>query len=108
MSKSLEFYVKNEKGEFELFAHEFAGWPANGIWLVEDGKYNCIRQIKDVPEMPTPSLISYLKFKSELEDVISKNWKSTPLSVSDISAIACEFFALKAGAIKIKDEIIEG
>jgi len=105
---TMELYIRNAEGNFEIAGYEFSGWPANGIWVVEDGKYNCIYPFKDVPEMPSPSLISYMKFKEELEEVLTDRWRKDLLSVRDIANIACEFFAIKAGAIKTKDEIIEG
>lgn len=101
-------YKRTNDGNYELVGYEFSGWPANGIWVVEDGKHNCIYPFNDVPEVPTPSLISYMKFKDELEQVLTDKWRKDLLSVRDIANIACEFFAIKAGAIKTKDEIIEG
>lgn len=103
-----ELYRKTETGEFELVGYEFCGWPANGIWLVEDNKSSCIYPFNDVPDIPSPSLVSYMKCRNELEELISDKWKKQPLSVRDVAEIACEFFAIKAGAIKTKNEIIEG
>jgi len=31
---------------------DFEGFPANGIWLVQDGKYNCIVKLGDIPDTP--------------------------------------------------------
>lgn len=104
-----ELYRKNAKGKFELVGYEFTGFPSNGIWVVEDGRRNCIYPFKDAPEQPTPSLVSYMRYSNELQQHISNAWTDRErLSVMDIAEIACEFFALKAGGMKIKDEIIEG
>lgn len=100
-------YRKLENGKFEPVGYEFAGFPANGIWVVEDGRRSCIYPFKGAVEQPTPSLISYMMHSQELQEKISKTWDTKPLSVRDIAEIACEFFALKAGAMKISGEIIE-
>ena len=104
----MEFYIKNTDGSFELYAKEFEGWPVNGIWVIEDHRKSCIYELKDVPVQPTPMLASYMQFKHELEEHLSAEWSKKPLSVRDVAYIASEFFAMKAGAIKVLDEIIEG
>jgi hypothetical protein len=102
-----EFYTQNEDGTFSKAGYEFTGFPANGIWLVKDGSQNCIYPVKGVPETPTPTLISYMQFQDELQKHISEKWENKALSVRDISEIACEFFAVKAGAMKIGETLIE-
>ena len=103
-----DLYRKNEDGEFEMVGVEFTGFPANGIWVVEDGCNQCIYQFKEpVPTMPSPALISYMVLQEELTKEISKQWGEKPLSVANISKIACEFFAIKAGGMKLNGEILE-
>jgi len=103
----MDFYIKNNKGEFEVYAEEFIGWPSNGLWVVEDGRRSCIYEMKDVSEKPTPSLFSYMKYSLELEEHLSDIWSKKALSIKDVANIASEFFAMKAGAMKIGNEIIE-
>jgi hypothetical protein len=102
-----KYYEKDEDGNFVEAGYEFTGWPANGIWVVEEARQNCIYQFKGNPEQPTPALISYMRHQDELQELISKEWNDKALSVRDISKIACEFFAIKAGAMKINGEILE-
>ena len=103
-----ELYKKNGNGKFEPVGYEFTGFPANGIWVVADGRRNCIYPFKDAPEQPTPTLVSYMQYTDELQQLISKEWTDREkLSVRDIAEIACEFFAIKAGGIKIKNTIVE-
>ena len=104
---SNQFYQLNKDGNYVAVGYEFTGFPSNGLWLVEDGKQNCIIQMGEKPSKPNPSLISYMIYQDELQQYITKKWEDKSLSVRDISQMACEFFALKAGAMKIKDEIIE-
>lgn len=102
-----EFYQKVD-GEFQKVGYEFTGFPSNGIWLVKDGKQNCILPVEGISEMPNPTLVSYLQFKEELQDHIVKALKDKEtLSIADMSKIACEFFAIKAGGMKAGNEIIE-
>lgn len=102
-----QYYEKNAAGEFVEVGYEFTGFPSNGTWLVVDGKQNCIIPIEGIPEIPSPSLVSYIQYQDELQSHISKQWADRTLSVLDISKIACEFFAVKAGGMIVKDEIIE-
>lgn len=95
--------------KYEPVGIEFSGWPANGVWVVEDGRTNCIYPFKGAPEQPTPTLVSYMQYSAELQQKISKEWTNRErLSVKDIAEIACEFFAIKTGGMKIGQEIIEG
>lgn len=94
-------------GKFIPVGYEFTGFPTNGVWVVEDGYNNCIWPFKDAPLIPTPSLISYMKYQTELQEYISSAWSDKQLSIRDIAALSCEFFALKAGGMKIKNTIIE-
>jgi|LakMenEpi03Aug12_release.lakeMendotaPanAssembly.Ray.scaffolds.fasta_scaffold1098002_2 hypothetical protein len=102
-----EFFTKNVDGTFEPVGYEFTGWPANGIWLVEDSRQSLIYPYEGVEKKPTPSLISYLQYQNELQEHLTQQWKDKPLSIMDIAAISCEFFAIKAGAISVLGEIIE-
>ena len=102
-----KYYIKADDGEFVLVGTFFAGWPTPGIWVVEDGHSSCVYQFTDVHEKPTPTLVSYMQYKNELADYISSEWNRVPLSCANIAAIACEFFAIKAGGIKVATEIIE-
>jgi len=105
MSKKL--YEQKPDGTFEEIGMEFTGFPSNGLWLVEDGKHNCIIPMGEKVSKPDKVLVSYMVLQDELQDHISTAWVDTALSVRDISKIACEFFALKAGGMKIGEEIIE-
>lgn len=105
---SEKLYKKNSLGEFVEVGYEFSGWPSNGTWLVKDGRNNCIIPIKGVPEMPTPSLVSYMQYQDELTDYLMDLWNSgQSISLREIARLTSEFFAIKAGGIKLKDEIIE-
>lgn len=100
-------YYEKIGNRYQEVGYEFTGWPTNGIWVVEEARQNCIYQFKGAPEQPTPALVSYMRHQDELIDVINDAWKDKALSVRDISELACKFFALKAGALQIGEEIIE-
>ena len=48
-----------------------------------------------------------MQFSDELMKVIVTEWENRPLNAREIASIACEFFAIKSGAIKIDNELIE-
>lgn len=106
-SEPKQFYELNADGEFVPAGYEFTGWPANGIWIVEQAKQNCIYQFQGDPIQPTPTLVSYMRYKDELMHAINHEWKNRALGARDIAEIACEFFAIKAGGMKIGDELLE-
>jgi len=81
---------------FEPVGMEFTGFPSNGLWLVEDGKQNCIIPMGEKTEFPDLILIDYLCFQEELMHKMQEEWNNKALSVSDISKLACNFFAKKA------------
>ena len=43
-----EVYIKKPNGRYESLGQDWTGFPANGIWLVQDGKQNCLIQLKDM------------------------------------------------------------
>ena len=103
-----EIFKKNIRGEFESIGETFTGFPSNGIWVVQDGRKSCIYPMNDVSEKPSPALASYMQFTEELSTLISKQWtEKGSLSINEISSIACEFFAIKTGGIKINETILE-
>jgi len=104
----MNLYKKNDNEEYEIVGMSFTGWPSNGIWLVKDGKQNCIIPIKGIPSMPSPTLVSYMQYQDELSEHIHKKWNEKGMSVYEFSKIACEFFAIKAGGMKVLNNIIEG
>lgn len=69
-----EIFKKNTQGGFESIDATFTGFPANGIWIVQDGRKNCIYPFMDVSEKPSPTLISHMQFTEELSNLISKQW----------------------------------
>ena len=100
-----KFYTK-DGDKFIEAGYEFTGFPSNGVWLVEDGKQNCIVSMGDKPKYPSKEYINYMIFQDELQETISKAWDGRALSVRDISKIACDFFAEKAG-VKNAEDIFE-
>jgi hypothetical protein len=93
--------------KYQEVGFEFRGFPANGVWVVKDGSQNCIYQFNDVLQQPTPTLVSYMQYSEELMKKFVDEWDKRALNARDLAGIACEFFAMKAGGMKIGDEIIE-
>ena len=91
----IEYYQK-VNGAFVPVGYEFTGFPSNGLWLVENGKQNCLIPMGDKPEFPDLVKMEYLMLREELTQHLTTNWEEKALSTVDIATIACNFFAEKA------------
>lgn len=49
---------------------EFTGWPANGVWLVEDGRQGRIAKLGEVPE-PAP-LAAVERHRDRITDAVRR------------------------------------
>jgi hypothetical protein len=65
-----QIYKKLSNGRYEPVGYEFTGFPANGYWVVTDGRNNLIAPL----EHPRP--INYLRFAQYQEDLV----KSLPIN----------------------------
>jgi len=43
---------KKVNNQYEKIGYDWEGFPANGVWIVEDGSQNCIRKLQDLGTMP--------------------------------------------------------
>ena len=85
-----EFYEKVD-GELRSVGYEFAGFPANGVWLVKDGSQNCIMRMDEIGKKPIP-FIDVMKHKSDIMDEIAKV-TSIPHSTNDIVDCVLEYIS---------------
>lgn len=97
----MEFYKKVGR-KYELVGYEFTGFPANGIWLVQDGSRNCVKQMRDLSD-PEQFPVSCMKYQSELATFFSDELdKNRGLSINDLASLACEFFSKKSAETDLK------
>lgn len=81
---------------------EFAGFPADGIWLVKDGQRSCMIYLDKICDnMPIPTL-DYLKHKDDLVKYVMD--KTVSISFQSACELACEYFAKVADGEIIKRE----
>ena len=41
---------------YKPVGHEFVGFPSDGVWLVQDGRENCILKLSEIKEVPVNAL----------------------------------------------------
>lgn len=103
-------YYQKKGNKYVPAGHEFTGWPANGIWIVEDAKQSLMRKLKDPSETPDVLLVDYLTHQEQLTnhflDCIDKSPEKRGLSLRDMAEEACVYFAEMAMK-KHREDIFE-
>jgi len=75
-------------GEFVKVGHEFSGWPADGIWIVKDGRKSCILKIGDIADDRELQLLSLYGIDRLIDTITEEllEWqKGEPTSISEIA-----------------------
>jgi len=86
-------YVK--RGSRYKAVKEHRGFPADGVWLVQDGSQRCMIRLGEIKDH-SPLAMDYLVHADELCSELLRAQEKGGLSLNDISLIACNFFAKKA------------
>jgi hypothetical protein len=83
---------KKVGGRYIPVGHEWRGFPADGIWLVSDGKSNmtCLIGLKE--KVPVFAL-NYLLHEDALCRLIQDSMKKGGLSFMDEARLCCIYFA---------------
>jgi len=84
-----KLYKKRGRRYVEI-GHEFTGFPANGIWMVEDGRNNCIIRIEEINHNTPLRLFNYRKHQ---DAILEKVMKTSNGSMVDIVEKCCDYFA---------------
>jgi hypothetical protein len=74
---------------------EFRGFPADGIWLVQDGRHSMTCLIGQKDRVPVFAL-NYRQYVNDLCDLMQAAQKEKPMSLYDEMMWVCDFFAQKA------------
>jgi hypothetical protein len=74
---------------------EFTGFPADGIWLVQDGRHSMTCLIGQKERVPVFAL-NYRQYVNDLCDLSQAVKKEKPMSLYDEMVLVCDFFAQKA------------
>jgi len=90
-----KYYTKDEDGNFVEAGWEFTGFPADGVWLVKDGKQNLVERVQDVNPYPEDIKYDYLAYAEDLATHLRERTKDQGegISMYDLSKVACEFFS---------------
>lgn len=72
----------------------FGGFPADGVWLVTNGRRNteCMARISEIPSLPESALLYRLPMKNAILDAIIRrmNKRDDFVSLNDMAIIACD------------------
>ena len=85
-------YTKNLSGRYKEMGYEWAGFPANGIWLVKDGSSNCLIKLSDITEPMPPKTLDYLL----LAEQFITEMNPLPRSIADTAKEFALYLAKKA------------
>ncbi len=98
----MEVYKKKPNGRYEAIGWEWTGFPADGIWLVQDGTQNCLIRLGDVCKKPK-RYVELAQYKQEcaryvIEKIAESVQKDPPMySTEDLIEWVTEFYADKLG-----------
>ena len=88
-------YHRTPSGRYQEIGYSWRGFPADGIWLVQDGKSNmtCLIGLKeDVPILA----LNYRIHAEDLCSYIHKRFNGRARSRMDEAQAACDYFASEA------------
>lgn len=75
----MKFYVKNEKGRYQEYADQWEGFPADGWWVVADGRQNLVVPI----DAPRPlEKLRYRQYRNQIVDRLP--WGGTARSLNEL------------------------
>ena len=78
---SQKYYTRNPNGRYEEAGERFEGFPADGWWIVADGKQNLVVPIDE----PRPlEKLSYFQYRDKIVDRLLKNQKAYGGSFNDL------------------------
>lgn len=86
---------ERRNGKYRYLGHQWSGFPADGIWLVQDGQKAMSCLIGSKEKVPMFAL-NYRIHEHELCKVIQNSMKKGGLSLIDEARLCCDFFAKKA------------
>lgn len=80
---------------------EFSGFPADGIWLVLDGRQSMIIRLDEVGKELPLTAVTFREKKHDLAMHLASQ-QADGLSINQVAELACDFFAkLADGDIKV-------
>ena len=95
-----EVYKKKPNGRYERLGYSWTGFPADGIWLVQDGRHNQ-RLIIGLNEAVPIHALQYRMHEDGIIEAVQKRERKVGhgLSLADIVRVACDYFAHVAGGV---------
>lgn len=76
-----KYYIKMASGRYREIGERFDGFPADGWWIVADGKQNLVVPIDE----PRPlEKLKYLQYRDKIVDRLLNNQKAYNRSFNDL------------------------
>ena len=76
----MKVYKKKPNGRYEELGHEFNGFPADGLWLVWDGRNNCIARLDTLTgEAIKGEMPEMMRVHQIIEDALMDTYDSNKL-----------------------------
>lgn len=89
----LTLYEKVGK-RYKPYADRWEGFPANGVWLVQDGKQNCVTLLSEIPEIPKMATAYRIELQEPLMEYIAERASEQgSYSFNDVAKWACDGLA---------------
>ncbi len=89
-----EVYKKLPDGSYEKMGYDWSGWPADGIWEVQDARQSLLVRRDDIPMM-SPFLPALKGKEDECTDYIIESLETAgreTYNYRQISALAADFY----------------
>ena len=102
MEEPRTFYEKRGRKYYPI-GQEFTGFPANGVWYVEDGRQNLFMKVGDLPDpMPLAALEPY---REQVAKALCEHFQANPGPISANDIVDATFRSLVAAMQSAGDTI---
>ena len=78
---------------YKEIGEEFMGFPTDGLWLVQDGRRNCITQISEIPEIPKMATMFRASMQEDIAHYIMVRLVGRSTSTYELAKIASDAVA---------------
>lgn len=93
-----DIYCKLPNGRYKKIGYKWEGFPADGIWLVQNGRTSA-RCLIGIDEKVPIFALQYRQHEQGIVDAVqNRENKKGLVSLYDIARLACDYFAHVAAA----------
>tara|TARA_R110000824_G_scaffold7928_3_gene36172 strand:- start:95 stop:394 length:300 start_codon:yes stop_codon:yes gene_type:complete len=81
----MKVYKKKSNGRYEEIGTDFFGFPSDGIWLVWNGRDNCVTKLEDIKGKTIANLQGMAETYKVIEDTLISMMKDGTFQASNIA-----------------------